>query len=81
MVVVVLVVVVVVVVLVITFMQGTSNYVPATNYASRVYSVAAIQYLQFVTCNVISNVECLYFYNGILGSSWQCQIWLFPVVP
>jgi hypothetical protein len=29
-------------------MQGTYNYIPETNHASRVYSVAAVLYLQFV---------------------------------
>jgi len=29
-------------------MQGIYNYVPETNYVSRVYSAVAIQYLQFV---------------------------------
>ena len=33
---------------VIPFMQGIYNYTPATNYVSRVYSVAADLYLQFV---------------------------------
>ena len=47
-VVVVIVTAVVVVVVVLTFMQGIYNYIPETNLASRVYSVAAVLYLQFV---------------------------------
>jgi len=50
--------VVVVVVFVMTFMQGTYNYIPERNNVSRVYSVAALLYLQFVaTLNVISHVK------------------------
>jgi hypothetical protein len=30
------------------FMQGIYNYTPETNHVSRVHSVAAILYLQFV---------------------------------
>ena len=30
------------------FMQGIYNYMPEINHVSRVYSVAAILYLQFV---------------------------------
>ena len=37
-----------IIILVITFMQGIYNYIPETNHVSRVYSVAAILYLQFV---------------------------------
>ena len=32
---------------VIIFMQGIYNYIPETNYVSRVYSIAAILCLQF----------------------------------
>ena len=34
--------------LVITFMHGIYNYIPETNHVSRVYSVAAVLYVQFV---------------------------------
>ena len=36
------------IILVITFMQGIYNYIHETNHVSRVYSVAAVLYLQFV---------------------------------
>jgi len=32
----------------ITYMQGIYNYIPETIHVSRVYSVAAVVYLQFV---------------------------------
>jgi len=34
--------------LVVNFMQGIYNYMPETNHVARVYSVAAVLYLQFV---------------------------------
>jgi hypothetical protein len=37
-----------VIILVIIFMQGIYNYIHETNHVSRVYSVAAVLYLQFV---------------------------------
>ena len=41
-------VVVVIIILVITFMQDIYNYMPETNHVSRVYSIAAVLYSQFV---------------------------------
>jgi uncharacterized membrane protein len=41
-------VVVVVVIIIIILMQVIYNYIPETNHVSRVYSVAAVLYLQFV---------------------------------
>ena len=50
-------------------MQGIYNYKPATNHVSRVYSVAAVLYLQFVLhvmLRGISPVKCfLYFYISV----------------
>jgi hypothetical protein len=40
--------IIIIIILVITFLQGIYNYVPETNHLSRVYSVAAVLYLQFV---------------------------------
>jgi hypothetical protein len=34
---------------VIIFMQGIYSYIPETNHVYRVYNVAALQYLQFMT--------------------------------
>ena len=34
--------------LVVTYMQGIYNYTPETNHISRIYSVSAVLYLQFV---------------------------------
>jgi hypothetical protein len=34
--------------LVMAFTQGIYNYIPETNHVARVYSVAAVLYLQFV---------------------------------
>ena len=38
----------VIIILIFTFMQGIYNYIPETVYVSRVYSVAAVLYLQFL---------------------------------
>jgi hypothetical protein len=43
-----IIIIVVIVILVITFMQGIYNYILETNHVSRIYSVAAVFYLQFV---------------------------------
>jgi hypothetical protein len=42
-----IIVIIVIIILVITFVQGFYNYIPEINYVSRVYSVAAVLYLQF----------------------------------
>jgi len=39
---------IIIITLVTTFMQGIYNHIPETNCVSRVYSVAAVLYLQFV---------------------------------
>jgi hypothetical protein len=38
---------IIIIILLITLMQGIYNYKPETNLVSRVYSVAAVLYLQF----------------------------------
>ena len=38
----------IVVIIIIIFIQGIYNYLTKTNYISRVYSVEAVLYLQFV---------------------------------
>ena len=40
--------IIIIIILFITFMQSIYNYIPETNHVSRVYSVAAALYLQFV---------------------------------
>ena len=40
--------IIIIIILVITFMQGIYNFIPETNHVSKVYSVAAVLYLQFV---------------------------------
>jgi hypothetical protein len=47
----------------ITFMQGIYNYVPETNNVSRVYSFAAILYVQFLLqVMLFPMLNSLYFY-------------------
>jgi hypothetical protein len=52
---------IIIIILVITFMQGIYNYIPETNRVSRVYSVAAILYLQLVQ-HVILFCLCSMFF-------------------
>jgi len=40
--------IIIIIIRVITFMQCIYNYIPGRNHVSRVYSVAAVLYLQFV---------------------------------
>jgi len=41
-------IIIIIIILIITCMQGISNYIRETNHVSRVYSVAAVLYLQSV---------------------------------
>jgi len=44
-------------------MQGIYNYTPETNHVSRVYSAAAVLYLQFVLDEMLfPMLNILYFY-------------------
>ena len=64
-------------------MQGIDNYIPETNHVSRVCSVAAVLYLQFVLhvmlfrlCNMFGTFPVV-----LSAVCVQCTIWLFFVVP
>ena len=46
--VIIIIIIIIINILVITFMQGIYNYIPETNHVYRVYSVAAVLYLQSV---------------------------------
>jgi hypothetical protein len=39
---------IIIIIIAITLMQGIYNYIPETNHVSRVYNVAAVQYVQSV---------------------------------
>ena len=43
-------------------MQGIYNYIPETNHVSRVYSVAAVLYLQFVLQVMLFRPWNIFFY-------------------
>ena len=63
-------------------MQGTDNYIPETNHVSRVYTVAAVLYLQFVLHVMLfrpRNMFCT-FALVLAIVRVQCTIWLFFVV-
>ena len=41
-------IIIIIIIIITTFMQGIYKYIAETNHVSRVYSVAAVLYLQFV---------------------------------
>jgi hypothetical protein len=64
-------------------MHGIYNYLPDTNHASRVISVANILPLQFmVHVMLFPMLNVLYFCVSTFRElRVQCPIWLFSVVP
>ena len=73
----------IVVVVVIPFMLGIYNYIPETNHVSRVYSVAAVLYLQFVLLVMLLcplNIFCT-FTLALSAVCVQCPIQLFIAIP
>jgi hypothetical protein len=52
----------------ITFMWGIYSCTPETNHVSRVYSVAAFLYLQFIACMLFPLLNVLYFYISTFRS-------------
>ena len=57
----------IIIILVITFMQGIYNCIPETNHVSRVCSVAAVLYLQFMLHVMIFHTWNMYIYM----STWH----------
>jgi len=43
-----IIIIITIITLVITFMQGIYNYIPETNHVSRIHTVVAVLYIQFV---------------------------------
>ena len=78
-----IVIIIIIIILAITIMQGIYNYIPETNHVSRVYTVAAVVYLQFVLHVMLFrmlNMFCtLTLAQPVVRV--QCPIWLFFVVP
>jgi len=67
----------------ITFIQGTYNYIPETNHVVMVYSVADVLYLQFVL-HIMLFCKLIVFCTFMLVLSTvcvQCPVWLLFVVP
>jgi hypothetical protein len=64
------------IIFVITFMHGIYNYMPETNRVCRVYSEAAVLYLQFVLhVTALRRVKCvLYFTLALSAVCMQCPI-------
>jgi hypothetical protein len=73
----------IIIILFITFMHGMYNYVPDTNHISRLYSVAAVLYIQFMLHAMLFcpwNMFCM-FTSALPTVCGQCPMWLFFVVP
>ena len=70
---------IIIIILFITFKQGIYNYIPEINHVIRVYSFAAILYLQIVLHVMLFflwNICCT-FTLALSTVCVQCQIWLF----
>jgi hypothetical protein len=74
-VIIIVIIIIIIIIIIITFLQGIYNYIPEMNLVATVYSVAAVQYLQFtvtlhyVTRNDISPVKyVLYLYVSTSNS-------------
>jgi len=61
------------------FMQGIYNYTPETNHVSKVYSVAAVLYLQFVLLVMLFHLWNIFCTFTLVLSipCVQCPIWPF----
>jgi len=76
-------IIIIVVILVFTFTQGIYNYIPETDHVSRVHSVPAVMYLQFVLHVMLfhpRNMFCT-FTVALSVVCVQSLIWLFFAVP
>jgi hypothetical protein len=64
-------------------MQGIYKYIPETNHVSRVHSIAAVLYLQFVLHVMLFRpLNMLRTFTSALSAVCvQCPIWLLFVVP
>jgi hypothetical protein len=77
-----IVVVVIITIPVITLMHGIYNYIPETNHVSRVHSVAAVLYLQFVLhVMLFPMLNFRTFTLALSAVRVQCPVWLCFVVP
>jgi hypothetical protein len=56
-------IIIIIIILVITYMHGVYNYIPDTKHVPRLYSAAAVLYLQFVLHVILfrpSNMFCTF---------------------
>ena len=70
---------IIVIILFIAFMQGIYNYIPETNHVSRVYSVAAVLYLQlcYTECYFTCEICFVLLHQHFPAVCVQCSLWLF----
>ena len=74
-----IIIITIIIILVIVFIQGIYNYIPETNHVYRVYSVAAVLYLQFILQWMLFRVlnKFCTFTSALSALCVQCTIWLF----
>jgi hypothetical protein len=68
-------------------MQGIYNYIPETNHVSRMYSAAAVLYLQFVEYVILfcmSNIFCTflnyYLPKYVCSAQYDCFILIIIII-
>ena len=77
-----IIIIIIIIILVITIMQDIYNYIPETNHVSRVYTVAAVLYLQFVLYSVAAVLYLqfvLYSVAAVLYLQFVLHVTLFPM--
>ena len=75
-------IIIIIIIFVTTFKQAIYSYIPVTKHVSRLYSVAAVLYLQFVLHVMLFrmlNMFCT-FTLALSAVCAQCKIWLVSVV-
>ena len=75
---VIIIIIIIIIILVITFLEGIYKYLPETNHVSRVYSVAAVLYLQLVLHVKLFHPWDMFcnFTLALPAVCAQCPIWL-----
>jgi hypothetical protein len=75
-----IIIIVIIIILVITFMQGMYKYVPETIHVPRLYSVAAILYLQFVLHVILFCPRSMFFAVPLFYAYLVCDSGIVRVI-
>ena len=73
-------IIIIIIILVITFTHGIHSYVPDIKHISKVHSVAAVLYIQFMLHVILFTVHCTST-PALPAVSVQCPIWLLSAAP